>query len=186
MGEVKCSKVMYDELRSAGGQVEMWKVGHSLIKARMREVGASLAGEMSGHIFFADRYFGFDDAIYAGSRLIELLSLSDDSLSKMIDAMPQMSSTPELRVACEDSAKFEVTRRAAAHFSTVFPVVTVDGVRIEFEHGWGLIRASNTQPVLVLRFEATTAALRDEYRARVEGWLAANAPEVDFDADTHH
>jgi len=186
VGEVKCSKVMYDSLREAGGNVEMWKVGHSLIKARMKETGALLAGEMSGHLFFADRYFGYDDAIYAGARLIELLSHSDDGLEDWVNALPTTFVTPEIRVSCADSDKFAVTERAAAYFSTQYPVVQVDGVRIEFPHGWGLIRASNTQPVLVLRFEADSAARRDAYHRSVQDWLQLNAPEVDLDADTHH
>ncbi len=186
VGEVKCSKVMYDELRAAGAQIEMWKVGHSLIKARMKEIDASLAGEMSGHLFFADRYFGFDDAVYAGARLIELLSRSSRSLDQMVDALPIMFATPELRVACSDSTKFMVTERVAAYFRSQYPVIDVDGVRIEFDHGWGLVRASNTQPVLVMRFEAASPEARDAYRAEVEAWLRANEPEVDFDADTHH
>ncbi len=186
VGEVKCSKVMYDALRAAGASVEMWKVGHSLIKARMKEIDAALAGEMSGHIFFADRYFGFDDAVYAGARLIELLSRTDKTLADMIDALPVMYATPELRVSCPDTRKFEVTERVAAHFTDLYPVIDIDGVRIEFEQGWGLVRASNTQPVLVMRFEAETPALRDAYRAEVESWLKTHEPEVDFSADTHH
>lgn len=186
VGEVKCSKVMYDALKAAGASVDMWKVGHSLIKARMKEIDAALAGEMSGHIFFADRYFGFDDAVYAGARLIELLSRSDQTLAEMIDALPVMYATPELRVACPDARKFAVTERVAKHFTGLYPVIDIDGVRIEFDRGWGLVRASNTQPVLVMRFEAESPALRDAYRAEVESWIRAHEPEVDFDADTHH
>ena len=186
VGEVKCSKVMYDALREAGGDVEMWKVGHSLIKARMKETGALLAGEMSGHLFFADRYYGYDDAIYAGARLIELLGNTDQALHDWVDALPLTHVTPEIRVACDDQAKFEVTARAAAHFSKTYPVIDVDGVRIEFPTGWGLVRASNTQPVLVLRFEADSEARRDEYHQEVLNWLTHNAPEVDLSADTHH
>lgn len=185
VGEVKCSKVMYDALRAAGANVEMWKVGHSLIKARMKEINAALAGEMSGHIFFADRYFGFDDAVYAGARLIELLSFSEETLASMIDALPVMYATPELRVACPDTLKFDVTARVSDHFKSHYPVIDIDGVRIEFSQGWGLVRASNTQPVLVMRFEAETAPLRDAYREEVESWLRENEPQVDFRADTH-
>lgn len=186
VGEVKCSKLLYDGIRAAGGVPEMWKVGHSLIKARMKATGAPLAGEMSGHLFFADRYFGYDDAIYAGARLIELLSWSTLSLAEMRAALPATVCTPELRVACPDAAKFAIAARAAAHFAERFDVVAIDGVRIEFEHGWGLVRPSNTQPVLVMRFEADTPERLAEYRAIVEGWLKATAPEVDFEADTHH
>ena len=177
---------MYDALRDVGASVEMWKVGHSLIKARMKEIDAALAGEMSGHIFFADRYFGFDDAVYAGARLIELLSRTDETLAAMIDALPVMHATPELRVACPDGVKFQVTERVAAHFKGRYPVIDIDGVRIEFERGWGLVRSSNTQPVLVMRFEAETPAMRDAYRTEVETWLRAHEPDVDFTADTHH
>lgn len=186
VGEVKCSKVLYDGVREAGGAPEMWKVGHSLIKARMRATGAPLAGEMSGHLFFADRFFGFDDAIYAGARLIELLSHSDQSLAQMRAALPKTVTTPELRVACPDDVKFAVVEAAAAHFASQYTVIDVDGVRIEFAHGWGLVRASNTQPVLVMRFEADTAERLAEYRAVIEDHLRATAPAVDFDADTHH
>ena len=171
IGEVKCSKVMYDTLRDAGADMEMWKVGHSLIKARMAETNAILAGEMSGHLFFADRYLGYDDAIYAGARLIELLGRSEQKLADWIDTLPTTFVTPEIRVACADSDKFNVTARAAKHFGQTYEVNQVDGVRIEFEHGWGLVRASNTQPVLVLRFEANTENRRDIYYGEVESWL---------------
>lgn len=186
VGEVKCSKLLYDGVRAAGGTAEMWKVGHSLIKARMKATGAPLAGEMSGHLFFADRYFGYDDAIYAGARLIELLSHADVSLAQMREALPKTVCTPEMRVACPDAVKFDVADRAAAYFAERFDVVAIDGVRIEFEHGWGLLRPSNTQPVLVMRFEADTPARLAEYRAHIEDWVRATSPEVDFDADTHH
>jgi phosphomannomutase/phosphoglucomutase len=186
VGEVKCSKIMYDTLRAAGGQVEMWKVGHSLIKARMAETGAILAGEMSGHLFFADRYYGYDDAVYAGARLIEWLGRSSQSLASWLDTLPSSYVTPEIRVSCPDDSKFAVTQRAADYFESRYEVHCVDGVRIEFEHGWGLLRASNTQPVLVLRFEATTEALRNEYHREVTAWLIENAPEVDLEADVHH
>lgn len=186
VGEVKCSKLLYDGVRAAGGAPEMWKVGHSLIKARMKATGAPLAGEMSGHLFFADRYFGYDDAIYAGARLIELLSHSTKSLAQMRAALPATVCTPEMRVACPDNAKFRIAEQAAAHFADRYDVVAIDGVRIEFEYGWGLLRPSNTQPVLVMRFEADSPERLAEYRAVVEGWLRATAPEVDFDADTHH
>ncbi len=185
VGEVKCSRVLYDGLREAGGRPEMWKVGHSLIKARMKETGAKLAGEMSGHIFFADRFFGFDDAVYAGARLIELIGRGKTRLADLVDTLPKTEVTPELRVACSDDEKFGVVNRAAAHFRTQYPVIEVDGLRIDFPTGWGLIRPSNTQPVLVMRFEADDAARLSTYRQEVEDWLKANAPEVNFSADTH-
>lgn len=186
VGEVKCSKLLYDGIRAAGGEPEMWKVGHSLIKARMKATGSPLAGEMSGHLFFADRYFGYDDAIYAGARLIELLSHSAQSLAQLRADLPATVCTPEMRVACPDALKFAVAEKAAAHFAERYAVVAIDGVRIEFEHGWGLLRPSNTQPVLVMRFEADSASRLAEYREVVEGWLRETAPEVDFAADTHH
>jgi phosphomannomutase/phosphoglucomutase len=186
VSEVKCSRVLFDGVEAAGGTAEMWKVGHSLIKARMKETGALLAGEMSGHIFFADRYFGFDDAVYVGGRLLELLAHSDERLADMLDGLPHTVTTPELRVACPDAAKFEVVERAVAWFRARYSVSDLDGVRVNFPHGWGLVRASNTQPVLVMRFEADTDAHLAEYRGEVENWLRAHAPEVDLEADTHH
>ena len=124
---------MYDALRNAGAQVDMWKVGHSMIKARMKETGAHLAGEMSGHLFFADRYFGFDDAVYAGARLIELVGRSDTDLSQLVDTLPEMSFTPELRVACSDDAKFRVTKMAAEFFSSQYEASLIDGFGLSFQ-----------------------------------------------------
>ncbi len=186
VSEVKCSRVLFDGIAEAGGVPDMWKVGHSLIKARMKETGALLAGEMSGHIFFADRYFGFDDAVYVGARLLELLANGDASLADMLDGLPATVTTPELRVACSDEAKFDVVDRAVAHFASRYEVCDLDGARIDFAHGWGLVRSSNTQPALVMRFEADTQAHLSDYRDEVEGWLRSHAPEVDLEADTHH
>ncbi|MCA9678518.1 MAG: phosphomannomutase/phosphoglucomutase, partial [Myxococcales bacterium] len=171
VGEVKCSQAMYDELTRAGGRAEMWKVGHSLIKARMKEVGAALAGEMSGHLFFAHRYLGFDDAIYAGARLLELLSRGTRTLAELADELPVMVNTPELRVDCPDDLKFAVVAGATARLrdrADVEGVVDVDGVRARFAGGWGLVRASNTQPALVLRCEADSEARLAEIRGIVE------------------
>jgi phosphomannomutase/phosphoglucomutase len=178
IGEVKCSQVLYDEIEAASGVAEMWRVGHSLIKARMKKTGAPLAGEMSGHIFFADRFEGYDDAAYVGARLLELLSHSEAPLSAWLDALPHTHTTPELRVTCPDQHKRAVIERAAAHFGARYEVVTVDGVRVLFEGGWGLMRASNTQPVLVLRFEAHTQAQLEAQREALMSWLATEAPEV--------
>jgi phosphomannomutase/phosphoglucomutase len=152
----------------------------------MKATGARIAGEMSGHIFLGDEFYGFDDAVYAGGRLLRLVAAGDQPLSALLDALPPSVTTPEIRVACDDAAKFDVVARAAAYFRSQWPVLDVDGVRIEFEGGWGLVRASNTQPVLVLRFEASTPEALAEYRARVEGWLAAHAPEVRLDAQVGH
>jgi phosphomannomutase/phosphoglucomutase len=178
IGEVKCSQVLYDELKRLGGHPIMYKTGHSLIKARMKEVGAELAGEMSGHMFFADRYLGYDDALYAACRLIEIVSASGRPLSAQLAGLPPMVSTPEIRLDCPDEIKFQVVARVAERFRKTHPVIDVDGVRVLFEHGWGLLRASNTQPVLVMRFEASSLAHLDQYRAEVEKVLeqAQKAP----------
>jgi phosphomannomutase/phosphoglucomutase len=172
IGEVKCSQVMYDELRRLGGNPIMYRTGHSLIKAKMKEVHAELAGEMSGHMFFADRYYGYDDALYAACRLIEIVARSGQPLSAQLSGVPVMVSTPEIRVDCPDEAKFEVVKRVADHFRKVHQVVDIDGVRVLFPQGWGLVRASNTQPVLVLRFEAANQQLLEQYRREVEEVLA--------------
>jgi phosphomannomutase/phosphoglucomutase len=175
VGEVKCSQAMFDELANAGGTVEMWKVGHSLIKARMKETGAQLAGEMSGHLFFAHRYLGFDDAVYAGARLLELISHSDRPLAALAGSLPVMVNTPEIRVPCPDDAKAGVVARVTAALrarADVEKVIDVDGVRAVFAGGWGLVRASNTQPALVMRCEATDGARLAEIRAIVEDAIA--------------
>jgi phosphomannomutase/phosphoglucomutase len=169
IGEVKCSQIMYDKLAELGGKPIMYKTGHSLIKAKMKEEHAELAGEMSGHMFFADRYFGFDDAIYAACRLIEIVAKSGKPLSYQMEGIPKLVSTPELRVDCPDDKKFQVVEKVAAKVRERYKVIDVDGVRAIFEHGWGLVRASNTQPVLVMRFEATSDKLLSEYRAELEG-----------------
>jgi phosphomannomutase/phosphoglucomutase len=168
IGEVKCSQVMYDEIERLGGKPIMYRTGHSLIKAKMKQEHAELAGEMSGHMFFADRYYGFDDALYAACRLMEIVANSGRPLSAQLEGLPTMVSTPEIRVDCADEVKFDVIRQVAGEFRKSHRVVDVDGVRVLFDHGWGLARASNTQPVLVLRFEATTPALLDQYRTEVE------------------
>jgi phosphomannomutase/phosphoglucomutase len=146
----------------------MWKTGHSLIKAKMQETSAELAGEMSGHMFFADRYYGFDDALYAACRLIEIVANSGHPLSYQLADLPKTVTTPEIRFDCPDELKFAVVSGASEALKAKYKTVGVDGVRVIFEHGWGLVRASNTQPVLVMRFEATTPELLDEYRAIVE------------------
>jgi phosphomannomutase/phosphoglucomutase len=176
VGEVKCSQAMYDELEAAGGKVEMWKVGHSLIKARMRETGASLAGEMSGHMFFAHRWLGFDDAIYAGARLLELLSRGERSLTDRANDLPAMINTPELRIDCPDDQKVAVVASVTARLKSdpsVQSVVDVDGVRAKFEGGWGLVRASNTQPALVMRCEAASKERLAEIKGVMDAHVAA-------------
>jgi len=154
--EVKCSRALEEEILAYGGVPIMWKTGHSLIEAKIREEGALLAGEMSGHIYFADDYFGYDDALYASARLVQLLGRHRETFSEMLDEMPKYYSSPEIRRECPDDLKFKVVKAIADEFINDYEVITIDGVRVEFEDGWGLVRASNTQPALVLRFEAET------------------------------
>ncbi|GMR05240.1 MAG: phosphomannomutase/phosphoglucomutase [Thermodesulfobacteriota bacterium] len=173
VGEVKCSQVMYDEIARWGGVPVMWKTGHSLIKARMKELGAAMAGEMSGHIFFADRWFGFDDAVYASARLMEIVAqkLSTDAafhLSSMFSGLPETVVTPEIRIDCPDDIKFSVIEKLEEAIGSgsddfkINDVIKIDGLRVNFDGGWALVRASNTQPVLVLRFEATDNQLLEK------------------------
>ncbi len=169
IGEVKCSQIMYDRLKQLGGNPIMYKTGHSLIKAKMKEEHAELAGEMSGHMFFADRYYGYDDAIYAACRLLEIVSQSGKPLSHQLLGIPKLVSTPELRVDCPDDLKFKVIAKVSDSIRRRHQVVDVDGVRVPFREGWGLVRASNTQPVLVMRFEASSAELLNQYRKEIEG-----------------
>jgi phosphomannomutase / phosphoglucomutase len=169
--DVKCSEVLPQALTAAGAKPVMWKTGHSLIKTKMKELKAPLAGEMSGHMFFGGDYLGFDDALFAAARLLEIVSRQPFGLATLLADLPRTFATPELRVETAEEEKFELVERAAAYFATQYPVNTIDGVRITFPKGWGLLRASNTQPVLVMRFEATDPESRDAYRAEVEGWL---------------
>jgi phosphomannomutase/phosphoglucomutase len=181
VSEVKCSQTMYDDIRARGGNAVMWKTGHSLIKAKMKDVHAALAGEMSGHLFFADRYYGYDDAIYAACRLVEILkkfkSSGDHRVtpSTLIADLPRTYSTPEIRFDCPDHLKFKVVEKAKDIFLRAegLPqkpreVITVDGIRAVFDKGWGLVRASNTQPVLVMRFEATDPAALESIKTMME------------------
>ncbi|MFO7892644.1 MAG: phosphomannomutase/phosphoglucomutase [Longimicrobiales bacterium] len=169
--DVKCSQVVPEVLEARGGNPVMWKTGHSLIKEKMKETGALVAGELSGHICFADDYYGFDDAVYAACRLVDLLARSDRTLSEQVEAFPKYVSTPEIRVDVPDQEKFEIVSRAVAAFSEDHEVIDVDGARVLFDGGWGLLRASNTQPVLVLRYEARTEAQLEAIRETMEGWL---------------
>ena len=169
VSEVKCSQRLYDDIEAYGGRGIMWKAGHSLLKAKMRETGALLGGEMSGHMFFADRYYGFDDGIYAAARMIEILARSRQSLEELLSDLPRTVYTPEIRISCPDDLKFRLAAAAQKRFRELgYQIVDVDGVRVLFERGWGLIRASNTQPVLVLRFEATDEVSLVRYRRLVE------------------
>jgi phosphomannomutase/phosphoglucomutase len=149
----------------------MWKVGHSLIKSAMKEKGAALAGEMSGHIFFKHRFFGFDDALYAGARLMEILSNTEAPLSSLLADLPPTVNTPEIRFDCPDDKKFDVVAKLTKEFKRTHKVIDIDGARILFDHGWGLVRASNTQPVLVMRFEADSQHHLNEIQGQVEAKL---------------
>jgi phosphomannomutase/phosphoglucomutase len=170
--DVKCSQVLPDALERAGARPVMWKTGHSLIKAKMKETHSPLAGEMSGHMFFGGDYLGFDDALFAAARLLEVVSNKSGGLATLLADLPKTFATPEIRVECPEEVKFAIADRAVAHFSAKYPVNTIDGVRMTFPKGWGLIRSSNTQPVLVLRFEATDPKSLEAYRGEVMGWLA--------------
>ncbi len=173
LGEVKCSETLYADITKHGGRAVVWKTGHSLIKTKMKQEKALLAGEMSGHMFFADRYPGYDDAIYATVRLLEIVTKEGKGLRELLADVPVTFTTPELRVDCPDALKFAVVKRVQDHYRPTHPVLDIDGARVGFGEGaWGLCRASNTQPVLVLRFEALTEARRDAIRAEVEAVVA--------------
>lgn len=171
VGEVKCSQVFYDDIRRRGGIPIMWKAGHSLIKGKMKEEGAVFGGEMSGHLFFADRYFGYDDAVYGGARLLEILTQDRRPLKEFLIDLPMMVNTPEIRVECPDEKKFRVVEALVEDFRKEYEVIDVDGARVLFEGGWGLVRASNTQPVLVLRFEARDEEKLEQIRQLFMGKL---------------
>ncbi|MEW5735050.1 MAG: phosphomannomutase/phosphoglucomutase [Thermodesulfobacteriota bacterium] len=173
ISEVKCSQVMYDDIAAHGGRGIMWKTGHSLIKNKMKEEKAELAGEMSGHMFFRDRYFGFDDATYAACRLLEILSSTGKKVSELLADVPRTYSTPEIRVECPDEKKFALVKKVTDYFKAEnYKVIDIDGARVVFPDGWGLVRASNTQPVLVLRFEALSEPRLEEIRKTVEDAVA--------------
>ncbi len=166
ISEVKASEVMYSEIKKMGGNPIMWKTGHSLIKKKIVETGAVLAGEVSGHMFFNDRWFGFDDAVYTGARLIEILSNSDKSLTEMIQSLPSIVNTPEIRMDTTEEAKFKIVDGVREHFKKDYDVIEIDGARVKFpnSNGWALIRASNTQPAMVIRFEADTEEHLEEIK----------------------
>ncbi|MEE9232724.1 MAG: phosphomannomutase, partial [Nitrospirales bacterium] len=183
----KASQLLYDDIAHQGGRGVMWKTGHSLLKAKMKEEGALLAGEMSGHMFFADRYYGYDDAIYASCRLIEILTTTQKTVSALLADLPKTSVTPEIRVDCPDDFKFRLADQIRDRLldlaknpeqseseMSIRDVVTIDGIRVRFDHGWGLIRASNTQPALVLRFEAES----DEWLQKIRTWLEKELGKV--------
>ncbi len=176
--DVKCSQALPDGIAKAGGNPVMWKTGHSLIKDKMKELHAPLAGEMSGHMFFTEGFYGHDDALYAAARLLRILADSKQTVDQLLADVPRFVSTPEMRVDCPDDIKERIVADALAHFRAKYKVSDVDGVRILFDGGWGLIRSSNTQPILVLRFEASSEQRLAELRAEVEGWLATQGVTV--------
>jgi phosphomannomutase/phosphoglucomutase len=176
--DVKCSQALPEMIEAAGGVPVMWRTGHSLIKERMKAGGSPVAGEMSGHICLADRWYGFDDAIYDAARLAELVARSGKPLSELAAAIPSYPSTPEIRVDCEEEEKFEIVERTVEHYRRSYEVIDIDGARVLFDDGWALIRASNTQPVIVCRFEADTEEALVRIRDEVAGWLAGQGVTV--------
>jgi phosphomannomutase/phosphoglucomutase len=166
IGDVKCSSRLFNDLKTRGANAIMWKTGHSLIKGKLKESNGDLAGEMSGHIFFKHRFFGFDDALYSSARLVEIMSKHTGPLSSLLSGLPPVVSTPEMRIDCPEAIKFKIAQEAQSAFKE-YQVDTIDGVRVTFNQGWGLVRASNTQPVLVMRFEAESETLLEEYKALV-------------------
>lgn len=169
--DVKCSQALPDAITKAGGTPVMWKTGHSLIKDKMKELHAPIAGEMSGHMFFSESFYGHDDALYGAARLLRIVADSGRSVQELLSDVPPYFSTPEIRVECGDERKFPLVEAAAKHFTATHDVIDVDGVRVLFGDGWGLIRASNTQPILVTRYEALSEARLQAIRAEMEGWL---------------
>ncbi len=167
VSEVKCSKNLFDDVEQHGGIPVMWKAGHSLIKQKMKDTGALLGGEMSGHIFFADKFFGFDDAIYSSLRLLEIMGKGDRPLSEYLSDVPKTYSTPEIRIECADDVKFNVVKKLTDYYRGKFKIIDIDGVRIILNDGWGLVRSSNTQPILVLRFEGQSEEALDRIQGMV-------------------
>jgi phosphomannomutase/phosphoglucomutase len=169
--DVKCSQALTFGIEAAGGTAVMWKTGHSLIKEKMKEMHAPIAGEMSGHMFFTEGFYGHDDALYGAARLLRIIADSGQRIDALLADVPPFVSTPEIRIDTDETQKFAIVERAAAHFSATHDVITVDGVRVLFGDGWGLLRASNTQPVIVARFEARTAERLAAIRGEMEQWL---------------
>jgi phosphomannomutase/phosphoglucomutase len=176
--DVKCSQALPASIEAAGGTPVMWKTGHSLIKEKMRETQAPIAGEMSGHMFFSEGFYGHDDALYAAARLTRILADTGRTVRQLLADVPAYVATPEIRIECPDDLKFAVVERAVRHFRSRYDVVDVDGARVLFGDGWGLIRASNTQPVIVARYEARTASRMAEIRNEMEAWLRTEGVRV--------
>ena len=181
VGEVKCSQNLYKDIKKHGGVPVMAAAGHSLIKNKMRETGALLAGEMSGHICFADNYYGFDDAIFAACRVLQIVAQSNTKVSEMLADLPETAYTPEIRIDCPDDQKFKIVRELTEIFREKYEVIDIDGVRVNFDDGWALIRASNTQPVLVLRLEAVTKDRLKELVAVIKKQTDIYKPVIQFD-----
>ena len=180
VGEVKCSQNLFQDIEKHGGVPVMAPAGHSLIKNKMKETSALLGGEMSGHVCFADNYFGFDDAIFAAGRILQIVAQSSQKVSEMLADLPKTASTPEIRIDCPDDRKFEIVRELTEFFRSQYKVIDIDGVRINFDDGWALIRASNTQPVLVLRFEAETQTRLKELVSIIKKQMDQYQPVVQF------
>ena len=176
--DVKCSQALPDAIEKAGGVPVMWKTGHSLIEEKMHELHSPLAGEMSGHMYFDEGWYGFDDALFGAARILRIVADSGKSVHELLADVPRFVSTPEIRVDCADDMKFGIVREAVRYFSGKYTTNDVDGVRIQYPNGWGLIRASNTQPVIVLRFEATTSEQLDAIRSEIEGWLTQHGVQI--------
>lgn len=176
--DVKCSQALPEAIEKAGGVPVMWKTGHSLIEEKMHEMHAPLAGEMSGHMYFDESWYGFDDALYGAARLLRIVADSGKSVHELLADVPRFVSTPEIRVDCPDDMKFRIVSDAVKHFGAKHKTNNVDGVRIQYPDGWGLIRASNTQPVIVLRFEARTTQQLDAIRTEIEGWLTQHGVQI--------
>ena len=181
VGEVKCSQNLYKDIKKHGGVPVMAAAGHSLIKNKMRETGALLAGEMSGHICFSDNYYGFDDAIFAACRVLQIVAQSNKKVSEMLADLPETAYTPEIRIDCPDDQKFKIVRELTEIFREKYDVIDIDGVRVNFDDGWALIRASNTQPVLVLRLEAVTKERLKELVAVIKKQTDKYKPVIQFD-----
>jgi phosphomannomutase/phosphoglucomutase len=165
-------------VEKAGGIPIMWKTGHSLIEEKMHETHAPVGGEVSGHMFFSEGFYGFDDALYGAARLLRIIADSGKSVRELLADVPRFVSTPEIRVDCPDDKKFGIVDEARQYFGTRYKVITVDGVRVLFGDGWGLIRASNTGPVLVMRFEARSKEQLDKIQSEMQGWLRAKGVQV--------
>jgi phosphomannomutase/phosphoglucomutase len=176
--DVKASQALPEAVEKAGGIPVMWKTGHSLIEEKMHETRAPVGGEMSGHMFFSEGFYGFDDALYGAARLLHIVADSGKSVSDLLADVPRFVSTPEIRIDCPDDSKFGIVEEAKKYFSAKYEVITVDGVRVLFGDGWGLIRASNTQPVLVMRFEARTREQLEKIQSEMQGWFSAKGVRV--------